>query len=179
MGLSAAKGWVMRANASTWQVAIGRAGGWISVPAAILIAALVISCGTSSRATGSDSGSGSPDASTPCDTQYVSSGDVGAHVGEEITVCGKIVDYYYATGDARKPTLLLFDQAVPREGQRRILKPDDQFSVVVYREVSKVFPPNIGAFYVGKMVCATGVVEVYDKNPVIIANTQDQLVEGC
>ena len=94
-------------------------------------------------------------------------------------MCGKIVDYYYATGDARKPTLLLFDQEAPREGQRRILKPDDQFSVVVYREVSKAFPPNIGAFYVGKIVCATGVVEIYDKNHVIVATTPDQLVEGC
>lgn len=94
-------------------------------------------------------------------------------------MCGKIVDYYYATGDARKPTLLLFDKAAPREGQRRILKPDDQFSVVVWREAGKAFPPNFGASYLGKVVCATGVVETYDKNPVIIATTPDQLVEGC
>ena len=158
---------------------IGRVGGWVLVPAALVITTLVISCGTSRGAADSDSGSGSLDASTSCDTQYVSAGDVGAHAGEEITVCGKIVDYYYATGDARKPTLLLFDQEAPREGQRRILKPDDQFSVVVYREVSKAFPPNIGAFYVGKIVCATGVVEIYDKNHVIVATTPDQLVEGC
>ena len=160
---------------SSWQAAIGRVVGWIPVPAVLLITILVISCGTAD----SDSGSGLLDASTSCDTQYVSSGDVAAHLGEEITVCGKIVDYYYATGDARKPTLLLFDQEAPREGQRRILKPDDQFSVVVYREVSRAFPANIGAFYVDKMVCATGVVEIYDKNPVIIATSPDQLVEGC
>ena len=144
-----------------------------------MITALAISCGTSSGAANSDSGPVSPDASTSCDSRYVSSGDVGAHSGEEITVCGKIVDYYYATGDSRKPTLLLFDQGAPREGQRRILKPDNQFSVVVYREVSELFPPNIGAFYVGKIVCATGVVEVYDNNAVIFATTPDQLVEGC
>ena len=94
-------------------------------------------------------------------------------------MCGEIVDYYYATGDARKPTLLLFDQQAPREGQRRILKPEKQFSVVVWREFSKAFPANIGAFYVGKMVCATGTVEVYEGSPVIIATTPDQLVEDC
>ena len=156
---------------------VGGVGRWVLVPAALLITTLVMACGTSSG--DSDSGSGSPDASASCDSQYVSSGDVGAHLGEEITVCGKIVDYYYATGDARKPTLLLFDQEAPREAQRRILKPDNQFSVVVWRDAGKSFPANFGALYVGKLICATGVVEIYDDNAVIIATTPDQLVEGC
>ncbi len=94
-------------------------------------------------------------------------------------MCGKIVDYYYATGDSRKPTLLLFDKSAPREGQRRILKPENQFSVVVWREASKAFPSNFGGLYVGKTVCATGVVELYEESPVIIASTPDQIVEGC
>ncbi len=100
-------------------------------------------------------------------------------MGEEVTVCGKIVDYYYATGDSRKPTLLLFDKSAPREGQRRILKPENQFSVVVWRKASKAFPSNFGGIYVGKTVCATGVVEDYEGSPVIIATTPDQLVEDC
>ena len=66
-----------------------------------------------------------------------------------------------------------------REGQRRILKPEKQFSVVVWREFGKAFPANIGSFYVGQIVCATGVVELDEGSPVIIATTQDQLVDGC
>ena len=169
----------MSPNPSSWEAAIKRVGGWALVPAAVLIAGLVIACGTSSGAADSDSRTGSSDAATSCDTQYLSSDEVGTHMGEEVTVCGKIVDYYYATGDSRKPTLLLFDQTAPREGQRRILKPENQFSVVVWRESSKAFPSNFGGSYVGKMVCATGVVEVYEGSPVIIATTPDQLVEDC
>ena len=144
--------------------------------ALVLVTVFVIGCGTSSDA---GSPSGSPEGLTSCDAQYLSSGDAGTHLGQQVTVCGKIVDYYYATGDARKPTLSLFDQEAPREGQRRILKPDDQFSVVVWGEEGKSFPANFAASYVGKMVCATGIVEVYDENPVIIATTPGQLVEGC
>ena len=147
--------------------------------ASVLFTVFVIACGTSSDAGNSGSPSGSGEGLTSCDPQYLSSGDVGAYLGEQVTVCGKIVDYYYATGDARKPTLLLFDQEAPREGRRRILKPDDQFSVVVWEEWDKSFPANFAASYVGKMICATGIVEGYDENPVIIATTPGQLVEGC
>ena len=169
----------MSPDLSRRDAAVGRVGRWVLIPAAVLIPVLIIACGTSGGAAGSDARSASADLSNPCGAQYLSSGEVKAHLGEKVTVCGKIVDYYYATGDARKPTLLLFDQEAPREGQRRILKPDKQFSVVVWGEDSKAFPANFGGFYVGKVVCASGVVEVYDGTPVIIATTQDQLVDGC
>ncbi len=55
----------------------------------------------------------------------------------------------------------------------------DVFSVVIFRSAGKSFPPHFGNVYSGEMLCTTGVVELYDENPVIIASTPDQIKVGC
>lgn len=145
---------------------------------AAFIAVMLIACGVSSDPQQPPS----PAVSKTCDAQHVTSLEAGNHIGQEITVCGEVTDYHYTnTGPA--PTRLLFDQTdffnafVAK--RRGIPKTTDAFSVIVWKRDVKSFPPNFGTFYSGKMICITGVVEMYQENPAIIASTSDQIKVGC
>ena len=81
---------------------------WISrftvAPIGAFLLLLALACGAS----GSASDTATPEASARCGPEYVMAGDAGQHMGEEVTVCGYVQDYYYSdTGE--RPTLLLFD----------------------------------------------------------------------
>ena len=116
----------------------------------------------------------------PCDAQYVATTEAASHIGEEVTVCGEVIDYFSLENRPDKPTLLLFDTGVVRRGAGAdIVKFPDAFSVVIWRRNNKNFPPNFGALYTGKTLCATGVVEIYDDRPVIVASKPDQIKVGC
>ena len=119
-------------------------------------------------------------AAAACDARYVATTEAGNHIGQAVTVCGEVSDYYYVQTRPDKPTLLLFDQGVVRRGAGadRVKFPD-AFSVVIWRSDSKNFPANFGSLYSGKIVCTTGVVEKYDDRPVIVASTPDQIKVGC
>ena len=148
------------------------------VPLGFLIfAAVLVGCGASSQAQ-----QPAASVSNDCDAQYVATVDAGAHLGQAVTVCGKVRDYFYAQFSPDKPTYLLFDAPVSR---RKGLKWSgagnipDVFSVVIWRTDSKSFPTHFGAVYSGKMLCTTGIVETYDDKPVIVASTPDQIRVGC
>jgi len=142
-----------------------------------VITVMLIACGASSDAPQSTVAS-----STTCDAQYVPSLEAGNHIGQEVTVCGDVKDYYFHQTGPGKPTYLLFDEGVQRRGSGSGYSgvgPGDAFAVVILRKDSKNFPPNFGPFYSGKMACATGVVEKYNDKPAIIVSTQDQIKVGC
>jgi len=117
--------------------------------------------------------------SAGCDAKYVPTAEAGNHIGQEVTVCGQVKDYYYSQSGVDKPTLLLFDAGVGRRQSAGMEKLPDVFSVVIFRSAGKSFPPHFGSVYSGEMLCTTGVVEMYDEKPVIIASTPDQIKVGC
>ncbi len=102
--------------------------------------------------------------SAGCDAKYVLTAEAGNHIGQEVTVCGEVRDYYYSQSGADKPTLLLFDAGVGRR-QSGMEKLPDVFSVVIFRSAGKSFPPHFGNVYSGEMLCTTGIVELYDEKP--------------
>ena len=82
----------------------------------VLVFALVlVACGVATEAQ-------QPTAavSPTCAAQYVASTEAGNHIGQEVTVCGEVKDYYYIDRGPDKPTLLIFDQSVVRRGQALI-----------------------------------------------------------
>lgn len=164
-----------------------------SFPLSLVALAFVITlvaCGPSSGEaqitdgqTGAASGgsSGSTSTSAACGSQYIPSSEAGQHLGEEGTVCGRVVDYQYITGDPRKPTLLLFDQGAVVERGSSISDQQipETFTVVIWREDSGKFPANPGSVYSGKTVCVTGPIESHNGSPAIIAHDQSQLQVDC
>ena len=145
--------------------------------AVVLVFALVlVACGASGASNEAQQPTAA--ASGICDPQDVASTDAGNHVGKEVTVCGKVKDYFYIQDSRDKPTLLIFDAPVDRRRSGMENLPE-VFSVVIWRKDSKSFPTQFGSFYVGEMLCTTGVIEIYDDNPVIIASTPDQIKVGC
>ena len=143
------------------------------VLAVVVAAGMLIACGVSSDAQPPTSA-----ASNTCDAQYVASSEAGNHVGQEVTVCGDVKDYYYRQNLPGKPTFLLFDSGVARRAGATTFSQTD-FAVIILQEDGKNFPPNFGPIYSGKLACATGVVEKYNDRPAIIASTQDQIKVGC
>ena len=144
---------------------------------------LALACGASSN----DSDTTTPEASTGCGPEYVMAGEAGQHMGEEVTVCGYVQDYYYSdTGE--RPTLLLFDAVGPGGIFRGIssLREERQipFAVLILRKDKCNFPGSFTSFYSGNIVCATGVIERLSKglgrfcedNLIILAQSSCQLV---
>ena len=75
----------------------------------LFFALVLVACGASNEAQLPAAA-----ASGICDPQYVASTDAGNHVDKEVTVCGKIIDYFYIDRGEDKPTLLFFDTGVVR-----------------------------------------------------------------
>ena len=145
---------------------------WCGHRAVVLVFAVVaVACGGAQQPTAA--------VSDTCDAQYVASTDAGNHIGQEVTVCGKVKDYLYIDRGPDKPTLLIFDLGVVRRGDFGIIDVPDSYAVVIWRRDNNNFPQNFGALYSGEMICTTGVVEIYNDRPVIVASTPDQIKVGC
>lgn len=157
---------------------------------AFLFILVIIACGASTGASSNASNAATPEASTGCSPEYVSAADAGQHMGEEVTVCGFIQDYYHSDTGTR-PTLLLFDAVAPGGVFSGLssLREDRliPFAVVIFRKDRNNFPASYTSFYSRNIVCATGVIERLNKglgrfnedSPVIFAQSSNQLEVGC
>ena len=158
----------------------------MSMVGAFIVLLLIISCSASS----SESSADTPEASTGCAPEYLSADEAGQHMGEEVTVCGFVQDYYYSDTGTR-PTLLLFDAVAPGGAFSGISSLRDErsipFAVLILRKDKNNFPASYTSFYSGNIVCATGVIERLNKglgrfdedSPVIFAQSSSQLEVGC
>ena len=163
---------------------------WLSrftvAPIGAFLLLLALACGASDNAFDA----ATPEASTGCGPEYVMAGEAGQHMGEEVTVCGYVQDYYYSdTGE--RPTLLLFNAVAPGGAFLGIsaLREERQipFAVLILRKDKSNFPASFTSFYPGNIVCATGVIERLSKglgrfsedNPVIFAQSSSQLDVDC
>ena len=73
----------------------------------------------------------------------------------------------------------MFDQSVGRRQSGGMEKLPDVFSVVIFRKDGKNFPTHFGSFYSGKTICTTGIIEIHDAKPVIVATTPGQSEVDC
>jgi DNA/RNA endonuclease YhcR with UshA esterase domain len=87
-----------------------------------------------------------------------------AHVGEQATVCGKVVSTRWAESSHGSPTFLNFDQPYP----------DQVFTVVIWgSDRSKFDEPE--TTYRGKRICVTGKITAFKGAPEVVASELAQL----
>lgn len=86
------------------------------------------------------------------------------HIGEQATVCGKVVSTRYAESSRGSPTFLNFDQPYPNQ----------VFTVLIWgNDRSKFGDPETS--YRGKRICVTGKISDFKGVPEIVANDPSQV----
>jgi len=86
------------------------------------------------------------------------------HIGEQSTVCGKVVSTMFAEKSRGSPTFLNFDKPYP----------DQIFTLVIWgSDRSKFGDPE--TTYRGKRVCVTGKISAYKGVPEVVANEPAQV----
>ena len=86
------------------------------------------------------------------------------HIGEQSTVCGKVVSTVFAEKSHGSPTFLNFDKPYP--GQI--------FTLVIWgSDRSKFDDPETK--YRGKRICVTGKISAYKGVPEVVANEPAQI----
>ena len=86
------------------------------------------------------------------------------HIGEQSTVCGKVVSTRFAESSRGSPTFLNFDKRYP----------DQIFTLVIWgSDRSKFGDPETA--YRGKRVCVTGKISVFKGVPEVVANEPAQI----
>src|ERR1035438_8655070 len=86
------------------------------------------------------------------------------HIGEQGTVCGKVVSTRYAESSRGSPTFLNFDQPYPNQ----------VFTLLIWgSDRSKFDDPE--ALYRGKRICVAGKITNYKGVPEIVANDPSQV----
>ena len=87
-----------------------------------------------------------------------------AHIGEQATVCGKVVSTRWAESSRGSPTFLNFDQPYP----------DQVFTLVIWGNDRSKFD-NPETTYRGKRVCVTGKISAFKGVPEVVANDPAQV----
>jgi len=90
--------------------------------------------------------------------------DAKAHVGEQATVCGKVVSTRWAESSRGSPTFLNLDQPYPNQ----------IFTLVIWgSDRSKFGEPETA--YRGKRICVTGKINAFKGVPEVVASEPSQI----
>ena len=92
--------------------------------------------------------------------------DILNHVGDSVSVCGKIISGRYLQGNDKRPTLLNVGAPYPNQ----------LLTVVIYGADRQNFEEAPENFYKEKEVCISGVVELYNNKPQIVVRNKNQLI---
>jgi len=92
--------------------------------------------------------------------------EVKNHVGETITVLGKVVDGRFLSSSSRKPTLLNIDKPYPNQ----------TLTIVIYGNNRALFGYKPEEALRNKNVFVTGKVTIYNGKPQIEVEKPDQIV---
>ena len=92
------------------------------------------------------------------------------HFGDRVTVCGLVVDAYYASGTNGKPTFLNLGNPYPNR---------NRFTVVIWGRYRSSFPQAPESYYLGKTICVTGLIIDYGGIPEIEIRSPSEIeVQG-
>jgi hypothetical protein len=95
---------------------------------------------------------------------YITAGEAKNHVGEKITVCGKVVGIHFVSSGKGQPTFIHFDEQYPNQ----------IFTVVIWgADRPKFGRPE--ETYLDKDVCVTGKITIYLRIPEIVATNPSQI----
>lgn len=90
--------------------------------------------------------------------------DVAKHVGDSVTVCGKVADMRYFENSKNKPTLL-------NMGAKH---PNGLLTVVIWENTRALFTSKIEDLK-DKEVCITGRIILYKEKPEIVIDNPGQI----
>lgn len=97
--------------------------------------------------------------------QVFTSDKAALHIGDSITICGKIFSGRFMDRAANKPTLLNMGGVYP----------DNHLTIVIFEKDLPNFPANPERYYLNSQVCATGKLIEYRGKPEIIIEKTMQL----
>ncbi|HAO46185.1 MAG TPA: hypothetical protein DCQ97_04625 [Chitinophagaceae bacterium] len=92
--------------------------------------------------------------------------DVKQHIGDSVTVCGKVEDLRYFESSKNSPTFLNIGGKYPNQ----------LLTVVIWGDVRKQFKKSPDDLK-NKEVCFTGRIILYKDRPEIVIEKPEQLVE--
>ena len=98
--------------------------------------------------------------------EYVNPIDAHRYIGMEKTVCGTVSSATYALRSKGRPTFLNLDQPYPKQ----------IFTVVIWGSDRNKFKNPPEAFFKGKRICVTGIIEDYRGKPEIVVRGPDQII---
>ncbi|CAN5217017.1 hypothetical protein BH09BAC6_BH09BAC6_35900 [soil metagenome] len=91
--------------------------------------------------------------------------EAGKHIGDSVTVCGKVADLRYFENSKNKPTLL-------NMGAKH---PDELLTLVIWEDARALFTTKIEDL-MDKEICVTGRIILYKEKPEIVIEKPEQIV---
>jgi hypothetical protein len=88
-----------------------------------------------------------------------------AHVGQSVTVCGKVANTYYSRFVEGKPTFINFGHPYPNH----------VFSIAIMGADRAKFDNAPEDLFGGKSVCVIGLIEAFDNKPLIVVRDRAQI----
>ncbi len=107
------------------------------------------------------------DTPTPTSLPYILWDEAAAHIGEETTVCGPVLDSHYAETSNGKPTFLNIGAKYPDP---------ERFTVVIWESDRDKFPGDPAQIYLDLNICVTGKIEEYNGSIEIVVEDPAQIV---
>ena len=91
--------------------------------------------------------------------------DVSKHIGDSVTVCGKVAGMRYFENSKNKPTLLNIGAKFPNA----------PLTVIIWENARALFTGKVEDF-MNKNVCITGRIILYKEKPEIVIDKPEQIV---
>jgi hypothetical protein len=91
--------------------------------------------------------------------------DASKHVGDSVTVCGKVAGGIFLEQMENSPTFLSLGAAYP----------DQLLTLVIWKDQRAHYEPAPETQYIDKEVCATGKIVIMRERPQIVIYQKDQL----
>jgi hypothetical protein len=97
--------------------------------------------------------------------QKITLAEVNKHIGDSVTVCGKIYGGKFLDAAKNQPTFLNMGAAYP----------DQLLTIVIWGSTRKSFPYKPEEQLKGKQVCVTGKIDLFKEKPQIMVQQDAQL----
>ena len=91
--------------------------------------------------------------------------EVSKHIGDSVTVCGKVADMRYFENSKNKPTLLNI-------GAKH---PDELLTLIIWENARALFTGKVEDL-MDKNICITGRIILYKEKPEIVIERPEQIV---
>ena len=93
--------------------------------------------------------------------------DVGKHLGDSVTVCGKVSGGRFLETAKNTPTFINLGQAFPNHS----------LTIVIWSDVRKQFETASEVLFKDKEICVTGRIELFRERPQIVLRRKENVRE--